>query len=304
MIKYSFLKTVLFIFLLASCSSKSSISLASIEDKTDDQIATDYTTLKDVSYGNHKQQNMDIYLSKEAKELGDKNYTIVFLHGGGYYLSDKAREERYIQPYLKKGLNVVNLNYRLKRGIPIATEDLTLALNFLKSSTKDYPLDFENIIVTGFSAGAQIASTVGLSQNNANYPYPLNNDIKINGIINFSGPTDRLDIVENVFVNSDIILLQEIGAYLFPQDNSFTKEQVRATFEPTNYLDKNDPPFFLWYGEKDDQVPVETAKEFVKKLKKSNSKNKTVYAIGAGHSPNNTEFKKAYTQIFTFLDTL
>jgi hypothetical protein len=42
------------------------------------------------------------------------------------------QEEKYIQPYLDKGMNVVNLNYRLKRGIPIATEDLTNALHFLK----------------------------------------------------------------------------------------------------------------------------------------------------------------------------
>jgi hypothetical protein len=39
------------------------------------------------------------------------------------------QEEKYIQPYLDKGMNVVNLNYRLKR-IPIATEDLTNALHF------------------------------------------------------------------------------------------------------------------------------------------------------------------------------
>jgi acetyl esterase/lipase len=65
--------------------------------------------------------------------LSDKNFTVIFLHGGGYYLSDKSKEEKYIQPYLDKGMNVVNLNYRLKRGIPIATEDLTNALHFFKS---------------------------------------------------------------------------------------------------------------------------------------------------------------------------
>jgi acetyl esterase/lipase len=67
---------------------------------------------------------MDIYLSKDAKSLGKNNHTIIFMHGGGYYFSDKSQEERYIEPYLKKGLNVVNINYRLKKGVPIATSDL------------------------------------------------------------------------------------------------------------------------------------------------------------------------------------
>jgi acetyl esterase/lipase len=88
--------------------------LTSVPDKTDEQISAAYQIKKDVSYGTDAEQNMDIYLSKEAKSYGKNNYTIVFLHGGAYYLSDKSAEERYIEPYLKKGLNVVNMNYRLK----------------------------------------------------------------------------------------------------------------------------------------------------------------------------------------------
>ncbi|PQJ77298.1 alpha/beta hydrolase family protein [Polaribacter glomeratus] len=80
---------------------------------------------KDVSCGIDTAQKTDIYLPKDAKSFGKQNYTIVFLNGGGYYISDKSEEERYIELYLKKGVNVVNLNYRLKKGIPIVTTDLT-----------------------------------------------------------------------------------------------------------------------------------------------------------------------------------
>jgi predicted esterase len=58
-------------------------------------------------------------------------------------------------------MNVVNLNYRLKRGIPIATEDLTNALRIFKST--NHQLNLNRIILTGFSAGAHIASYVGIS---------------------------------------------------------------------------------------------------------------------------------------------
>ena len=121
-----------------------------LPDKTAEQISATYQIEKDVAYGTDSEQNMDIYLSKEAKSYGKNNYTIVFLHGGAYYLSDKREEERYIEPYLKKGLNVVNMNYRLKRGIPMATTDLTNALNYLKANNSDYNLNLKNIIVTGF----------------------------------------------------------------------------------------------------------------------------------------------------------
>jgi hypothetical protein len=101
--------------------------LRDIQELSTEQIETTYQILKDVSYGSDPEQNMNIYLFKQAESYGKGNFTLVFLHGGGYYFSDKSQEERYIEPYLKKGLNVVNLNYRLKRGISIAKSDLTKA---------------------------------------------------------------------------------------------------------------------------------------------------------------------------------
>ena len=89
------------------------------------------------------------------------------------------------------------MNYRLKRGIPLATSDLAKALNFLKATNGDYNLNLSQIIVTGFSAGAQIATNVGIAQNNPSFPDKLNTGISIKGIINFSGPVDDLDIIEN-----------------------------------------------------------------------------------------------------------
>jgi acetyl esterase/lipase len=82
-------------------------------------------------------------------------------------------------------MNVVNLNYRLKRGIPIATEDLTNALHFLKANNANYQLNLNRVILTGFSAGAHIASYVGISANNPNYENKLDKGVQISGIINF-----------------------------------------------------------------------------------------------------------------------
>ncbi|TXD51488.1 MULTISPECIES: alpha/beta hydrolase [unclassified Polaribacter] len=141
--------TIACLALMPSCTKK----LTSIEDKSLVQIAALYEVHKDIPYDTDSEQKMDVYVSKEAATFGKRNYTILFLHGGGFYFSDKSEEEKYIEPYLKKGLNVINMNYRLKKGIPIATSDLTTALNFLKANNNYYNLNLENIILTGFSAG-------------------------------------------------------------------------------------------------------------------------------------------------------
>ena len=289
--------TILCLLLLTSCSKK----LTTIPDKTNEQISTTYQINKDVSYGKDAEQKMDIYLSKEAKSYGKNNYTIVFLHGGAYYFSDKSAEERYIEPYLKKGLNVFNMNYRLKRGIPIATTDLTNALNFLKANNSNYNLNLKNIIVTGFSAGAHIASNVGVSQNNSEYPNTLNDGIKITGIINFSGPVDGLDIVEKIFVDHENASYTKAGNALFPSERYESIEKI-AVYEPITYFDKNDPPIFIWHGGKDDQIPPETFVEFIELL--NENKDFVDYNPNGLHSPNDTELKNAYLKIFNFLDEI
>ena len=288
---------LIFLIILSSCSKK----LTSIQDLSTDQQTAAYKALKDVSYGSDAEQVMDIYLSQKAKSFGKSNYTVVFLHGGGYYFSDKTQEERYIEPYLRKGLNVVNLNYRLKRGVPMATSDLTNALNFLKANNTDYGLNLENVIVTGFSAGAHIATNVGLAQNHPEYSNKLDGGILIVGIINFSGPVDGLDVVERIFTEHENEQYKAVGRALFPPEDYELKEKL-AVHEPITYFDPKDPPIFLWQGGLDDQIPPVTFERFVPMMRKA--KDIRVFIPDGKHSPNTDEFENAYSEIFKFLDEL
>lgn len=295
--KTSLYLLLIFSIILSSCSKK----LTSTGDLAAAEKETVYNVLKDVSYGSDPEQTMDIYLSQKAKSFGKRNYTVVFLHGGGYYFSDKSQEERYIEPYLKKGLNVVNLNYRLKRGVPMATSDLTIALNFLQANNSDYDLNLENVIVTGFSAGAHIATNVGLAQNNPEYPNKLNDGVQIVGIINFSGPVDGLDVVERIFTEHENEQYQAVGKALFPPEEYESKENL-AVFEPITYFDPKDPPLFLWHGGLDDQIPAKTFERFVPMLRKD--MDIRIFIPDGKHSPNQKEFENAYIEIFKFLDGL
>src|SRR5262249_53516932 len=99
--------------LLAACSGKT--APAPVAELTPAQALEKYAISKDVAYGSDPQQTMDVYLPQAASWPRRPTYTVVFMHGGGYYQSDKTREERYIRPYLQRGVTVVNLNYRLKR---------------------------------------------------------------------------------------------------------------------------------------------------------------------------------------------
>ena len=285
---------------VASCSMK----LATVADKTPTQVAAAYSVARDVPYGTDPAQTFDVYRSADGAKRRANNYTVVFLHGGGYYLSDKAKEERYIQPYLKKGVAVVNLNYRLKRGIPVATEDLTLALNFLRAHQGAYPLNLDRVVLTGFSAGAHIASLVAVTANDPAYPHPLDPGIRIAAVVNFSGPVGGLDVVEAVFMNHPMPVMKEIGLALFPETVGYAPREVTRQYEPLTYWDAHDPPFFVWHGGLDDQVPPATFEGFVARLQQNRQKNTVLFVPEGHHSPSATELDAAYQRIFPFLDKL
>lgn len=284
--------------LLAACSMKT----APVADLTPAQALATYAVTRDVAYGTDPEQTMDVYLPRDAKRPRRPTYSVVFLHGGGYYISDKTKEERYIRPYLQRGVIVVNLNYRLRRGIPLATEDLTLALNFLVKQQASYPMNLKRVVLSGFSAGGHISSLVAVTANDPTYAHPLAPGIGIAGVVNFSGPVGGLDVVEKVFMDHSVPIMKEIGMALFTETEGYAPKEVTRKYEPLTYLDPKDPPFFIWQGGQDDQVPPVTFAPFVEVLQRDTRKNVVLFVSDGRHSPSESEFDAAYTRIFEFLD--
>jgi alpha/beta superfamily hydrolase len=252
---------------------------------------------------------MDIHKSGSAHTLKDKNFTIVYLHGGGWYVSDKLQkhEMAFVQPFLKKGMNVVNMNYTLKKGVLIPLEDITKALNFLASNNDKFELNLNNVILIGFSAGGTIASTLGLSQNNQNNPFQIDPKVKVKGIIDFSGPVDELETVEKVFTEwageeEMKEIAQKIGHAMFPANDNQNKQEIIKKVEAITYFDKKDPGIFLWLGVQDNQVPHSTFTRFIPLIESNQSKNKVIQIANGQHYPNREQMESAFENIFDFLD--
>jgi acetyl esterase/lipase len=256
----------------------------------------------DVPYGEHARQVMDVHLAGDAARLGERNFTIVFLHGGGFSFGDKSITGRYVTPFLQKGMNVVNMSYRIRQGVAVATEDLTNALNHLARNNHGYGLDLSNVVVGGFSAGAMIATTVGFSQHDPAYPFPLDPGIRITAILNFSGPVDRLDVLEEIFRSSADETWQLVGRNLFPSDPRFGREEMIEKFTPFTYLRDGVPPIFLSHGGLDDQVPPSTFARFVEALRNSSTYHRIVFYPEAGHSKRPQELDETFVELFRFLD--
>ena len=116
--------------------------------------------IKDVAYiddGNIYHQ-LDVYYPKGTKKK-DKLPVIIDIHGGGWMYGDKDLNEYYCLALASQGYCVFNMSYRLVPDVTVneQLQDVASALKWISENMKDYPADANNIMLTGDSAGGQLA---------------------------------------------------------------------------------------------------------------------------------------------------
>lgn len=113
-------------------------------------------TYADVSYGNHPSMKIDFWKAESAAPTA----LFVWIHGGGFRGGDKTPvNARLLKPFLKAGVSVASINYRLT-GIgpyPMQMHDSARAIQFLRSKAADWNIDPARIAVGGGSAGSGIS---------------------------------------------------------------------------------------------------------------------------------------------------
>ncbi len=177
---------------------------------------------KDVEYDNINGLSLkaDIYypLDKSQKHPG-----VALVHGGGWISGSRENEKYMAQELAAKGYVAIAVGYRLAdvAKYPAGIEDIETAINWLKKNHKKYSLNKKKIAVLGESAGAQIATLVGVKKNNK-----IQAIVNVDGIVSFIHP----EAEESTY-----------AAYWLGGDKNVNlKNWTEAS--PLEYVDKNTPP--------------------------------------------------------------
>lgn len=243
------------------------------------------TLLGDIPYANDtlKKHLLDIYLPPIKKA----SYPlIVWIHGGAWMLNDKYADMGYMTQTLKafadSGYAVASIDYRYSTTavFPAQIQDCNQALEFLYKNAGKYSLDKNHIALIGFSAGGHLANMMALSaNNNVKYFYADGKKPKfrIKLCLDFYGPSDfsKLNGNENSDPKSPVSLL--LGATVT------ARPDLAQIASPITYIDKNDPPFLIVQGEKDQSVNPEQSKLLSSQLTAAGVKNELIIVPGAPH---------------------
>lgn len=93
---------------------------------------------------------------------------IIDIHGGGWMYATKDLNEYYCMELAKKGYCVFSISYRLVPDVTVNEQikDCTEALAFIRANIKDYPANKKTVMLTGDSAGGQLALYSTILNNN------------------------------------------------------------------------------------------------------------------------------------------
>ncbi len=195
---------------------------------------------------------LDIYLPPNAK---GKIPLVIFIHGGGWLSNDKYADIGYMKKtvaeIVSSGFALASIDYRFSTQavFPAQMQDCNRAISFLYDNADKYGLDKNRFALMGFSAGGHLASMVGLSKNNDIKTFFMpgtSKSYRFKAVVDFYGPAELLLFPGNNDPTSPESIL--LGA------TSIDRPDLAKAASPVTYVDKNDPPFLIIHGEKDDMV--------------------------------------------------
>jgi acetyl esterase/lipase len=249
-----------------------------------------------------KKHLLDIYLPPTGKS----SYPVViWIHGGAWMLNDKYADMDYMRNtargFIDSGYAVASIDYRHSTTsvFPAQIQDCNQAIEFLYQNADKYKLDRNRFAVIGFSAGGHLASLLALSNNNkvkAFYVDGKKPHFKIKLVLDFYGPSDFLSLkgTDTKDARNPVTLL--LGATVADRPDLAKKAS------PITYIDKNDPPFLIVQGEKDESVNPDQSRSLSSRLTAAGIKNELIIVPGAPHYGIMFDAEYIRQKVFSYLN--
>ncbi len=263
-----------------------------------------YQVEGNIPYGPHVMQRLDVIYPTSAGPKGSVTLPgVIMFHGGGWIDSKpaalKASMSSFFSRFLKHGFVVCNVEYRLADGsangatAPAADQDALLAAKWFWDHLDYYHVDKTKYVVTGASAGGQLALMVGMATAVPDLGPTNPADFQIAAIVNGYGPADVTDLL----ARKVSFAVQWLPAST-PNRDALAKE-----VSPITYVRKGLPPLITVQGADDTTVPTSEAKALNAALDAISADNALHFVAGAGHgfSTPASAWPDAESAMFTFL---
>jgi acetyl esterase/lipase len=218
------------------------------------------TVMENVQYG-PGMLRLDVYKPDDADTASRP--AVILIHGGGWTSFDKSLMKGMGQFLARSGFVAFAVDYRLLHGEenrwPAQLDDVQRAVRWIRANSGKYGVNPERIGAFGHSAGAQLASLLGMEDTRDNSDASLAKySSRVQAVVDYSGPTDFT-------TERDADDLKFLSNFL---GTDYSKQpEVWQEASPAFHAAKSDAPFLIIHGTRDQNVPIAQAQELYDKLK-------------------------------------
>ena len=237
---------------------------------------------------NYKDLKMDIRAPSGRPGQG-KRPLFVWICGGGFATMERSAYIPWLTYFAKRGYIAASVEYRLSNSahFPAQIEDVKKAIRFLRAHADEYGIDPDRVAVGGESAGGNLATMVGVTNDIAAFDmgeYPEQSS-HVSAVVNFYGPA--VLVKEPGKRSMDGIPLPDTAGYsrttqLLGFDPEAEPERAAKT-AAQYYINENTVPFFLAHGTGDTLVDISGSDEFYRILSQNHVPVEYYRIQGAAH---------------------
>ena len=260
-------------------------------------LGTEYRVSPNITYQTASGMDLNLDVYRPTRATGPLP-TVLFFHGGGYRLAAKKESSVLsLMPYVQMGWNAINVEYRPSNVAlaPAAIEDARCAVRWAMQNAKEYNIDVTKIVVTGQSAGAQLALMAGLAPVSAGFDRncPSADPLNVAAVVNWYGITDFTPLVDDPAKGYAVTWIGNQPSY----------KQVAAHVSPITHATRAGlPPVITIHGDADPTVPYDQATRLTEVLKKAGGQVEFVTIPGGRHGGfERAQMLRAFSAIQAFL---
>ncbi len=207
---------------------------------------------------NGAELHLDVY--KPTGSGSQLHPAVILIHGGSWSSLDKSTMRTMGRFLARSGYVAFAVDYRLFAGDqnrwPAQLDDVQRAVRWIRANAAKYSVDPNHIGAFGHSAGAQMAALLGMEETRDNSdPALAKYSSKVQAVVDVSGPTD---FTTNRDPDGDSFLAKFMGS----KDPAAWRDA-----SPAFHVSKDNAPFLIVHGTRDEEVSISQSEELNSKLK-------------------------------------
>ena len=215
----------------------------------------DFKVIEDLAYKhvNGRELQADVYMPTAKAE---KYPAVLLVHGGGWISGSKANVRPLALELANHGYVAVTVEYRLSTEAvyPAAVKDLKAAIRWMRDQAEAFKIDKNRIAILGNSAGAQLATLVGVTGDSELYKDSQDTTsdavqaiINVDGIVSFTHPESEEGVIAAKWLDGGR------NENLKNWEEASPLTHVSATTPPTLFVNSAQPRF---HAGRDDMLQI------------------------------------------------